>query len=219
MLCEQMLIHQETNCFEKGQPRQSTTSHEAMLIKAAQRGDLAAFNQLVLDHQDALFGWVMSHVQDEQTAEDIAQQVFITAYQKINDLRDGSFRAWIFRIARNRSIDDIRYHRRHPSLRLDSDPQDEDGVDLHSRMAADAPLPEDTVIQAEQAAWLRQLLRRLPALYRQALLLVDVHELDYQDAAAVLNLPLGTLKSRISRARVRLRELIDTDSHARYEGR
>ncbi len=211
MFCERTLNSQGFDCFEKSQALKLVSTHELSLVEAAQRGDLSAFNQLVLAYQDDLYGWVISHVEDEQTAEDITQQVFITAYQKLHTLRDGSFRAWIFRIARNRSIDEIRFRRRHPSVSLDNQPRDEEAGDLLSVLPGDAPLPEEAVIQSEQSRWLHQLLERLPDHFRKVILLVELYEMDYQEAAVVLNLPLGTLKSRVSRARLRMRDLVEAN--------
>lgn len=211
MFCEKELINQGGNGIQKGQALKAGSSHEASLVEAAQRGDLSAFNQLVIAHQDDVYRWVLSYVKDEQTAEDVTQQVFITAYQKIHTLRDDSFRAWIFRIARNRSIDEIRTRQRHPSVSLDSNPRDEEDVDLLSVLPANDPSPEEAAIQAEQTGWLMQLLDELPEPFRQVIQLVDLYEMDYQEAAAVLNLPSGTLKSRLSRARLRLRTLMERD--------
>lgn len=208
MICDHVLTSQRNAQMNQTQAHKFLSVQETNLVEAAQRGDLSAFNQLVLTYQDALYGWVMSHVQDDETAEDITQQTFITAYQKIHTLHDGSFRAWIFKIARNRSIDEIRYRRRHPSTSLDDDPQDANLVDLFSVLPSGAPLPEEVVIQAEQTRWLDRLLNNLPEPFRVALELVELHEMEYQEAAAVLNLPLGTLKSRVARARLRLRELL-----------
>lgn len=185
---------------------------ETLLIEAAQSGDLSAFNELVLHYQQDIFGWVVSLVRDEATAEDIAQQTFVTAYQKIHTFRGESLRAWLFRIARNRSFDHLRYRNRHPSVSLEDDSQEEDAADLLSILPADVLPPEDAVIQAEQAARLQQLLDSLPEPFRNVLQLVDMYAMDYQEAAEVLNLPLGTVKSRLARARVKMRSLFEQSS-------
>jgi RNA polymerase sigma-70 factor, ECF subfamily len=209
MIRDQALTSQRADGLEQNRALRVVLANEASLVEAAQRGDLSAFNQLVLAYQDDLYGWVFSYVQDEETAVDITQQAFLTAYLKIHTLRDGSFRAWIFRIARNRSIDEFRYRRCHPMLRLDGEPQDEEALGLLSILPADAPLPEEAVIQSEQSESLLELLDSLPEHFRQVLQLVDVFEMDYQEAASVLNVPLGTLKSRLVRARLRMCELIE----------
>jgi RNA polymerase sigma-70 factor, ECF subfamily len=209
MIWDQAPASQRADGLEQNRALKVVLANEASLVEAAQRGDLSAFNQLVLAYQDDLYGWVISYVQDMETAVDITQQAFITAYQKIHTLRYGSFRAWIFRIARNRSIDELRYRRCHPMLRLDGEPQDEEALGLLSILPADAPLPEEAVIQSEQAEWLLELLDSLPKHFRQVLQLVEIYEMDYQEAASVLNVPVGTLKSRLARARLRMREQIE----------
>lgn len=209
MISDQVPASQRAEGLEQNRALKVVFANEASLVEAAQRGDLSAFNQLVLAYQDDLYGWVISYVQDEETAADVTQQAFITAYQKIHSLRGGSFRAWIFRIARNRSIDELRYRRRHSMLRLDGELQDEEAPNLLTILPADAPLPEEAIIQSEQAELLLELLDSLPEHFRQVSQLVEIYEMDYQEAASVLNVPLGTLKSRLARVRLRMRELIE----------
>lgn len=208
MFCDHVLTYQEADRPDQNRAMKLVNARETNLIEAAQRGDVSAFNQLVLAYQDDIYGWVASLVWDAATAEDITQHTFVTAYQKIPTFRGGSLRAWLFRIARNRSFDEMRYHQRRPTVSLDGDPQDEETIDKLSVLPADAPLPEEAVIQSEQTGWLMQLLDMLPEPFRQALQLVDLYEMDYQEAAGVLGLPLGTVKSRVARARARMHELI-----------
>ena len=181
---------------------------ETGLIRAAQQGDLSAFNRLVLAHQDSLYGWVISLVRDETLADDITQSTFVTAYEKLATFRGVSLRAWLFRIARNRSFDMLRYQKRHPSVSLDDSMQDEDADDLLAVLPSNDPSPEEAYIQAERTAWLMKLMDKLPAPFRQALELIDIFEMDYLEAASVLGVSLGTLKSRVARARLKLREQI-----------
>ena len=181
---------------------------EENLIHAAQLGDLSAFNCLVETYQDSLYGWVVSLVSNEALAEDITQQTFVTAYEKIHTFRGGSLQSWLFKIARNRSIDALRFHKRHPSVSLDANSQDEDGDGLIAVLPDGAQSPEEAVIQAEAADWLQQLLDRVPEPYQQALRLVDLYEMDYSQVSEVLNLPSGTVKSRVARGRLKLKEMI-----------
>jgi RNA polymerase sigma-70 factor, ECF subfamily len=174
-------------------------------VQAAQSGSLSAFNQLVMLHQDRLFRWVCSLVIDEALADDITQSTFITAFQKIRTFRGGSFRAWLFTIARNRSFDELRRIKRGPSLSVDDTL--EDGRELLSIIPDGSPLPEDILVAAEQSTRIMQLIHHLPDAYKQVLWLVDIEELDYQEASIILSVPIGTIKSRLSRARLKLRHL------------
>jgi len=188
-------------------PKDSGNSEE-ILIAWAKAGNLDAFNDLVLQYQDSLYWWVFSLVGDESLAADLTQSAFIAAFQKLTIFNGGSFRAWLFRIARNRSYDELRRLKRHPLLSLEAPASDEDDCDLFSLVSADIPAPEELVIKAEQAEAIRHLLDRLPQAFRQVLQLVDMDGLDYREAAELLNLPLGTFKSRVSRARLKLRDLV-----------
>ena len=179
---------------------------EAELIARALKDDLSAFNALVLMHQDGLYGWVLSLVGDEALAEDLTQAAFITAYEKLASYRGGSYRSWLFTIARNRSIDAMRRQKRYPSLSLDATGEDEHS--LYSSLPDRSPLPEEILEAKEQAGTIARLIQRLPVVFQQVLQLIDIEEFDYQEAAEVLGLPLGTVKSRLARARLRLRALL-----------
>lgn len=181
-------------------------NRETQLIHAAQQGELSAFNQLVLDYQDGLYRWAISLVNDAMLADDITQWTFVTAYEKLSSFRGGSFRAWLFRIARNRSFDELRYRKSRATVSLDEDP--DDGSDRFEVLPDRHLLPEDEVVMREQAIKIETLLKRLPDTFQQVLRLVDMEGMVYQEAADVLNMPLGTVKSRLARARLKMRDLI-----------
>jgi len=180
---------------------------DARLIEKALHGNLSAFNTLVLAYQDSVYRWVLSMVADEAVTDDITQVTFITAYEKLASFRGGSFRSWLFTIARNRAIDELRRLKRRPALSLDT-PSDEDERELHAVIPDRAPLPEEALLASEQAQHIESLLRRLPVEFQQVLRLVDIEEFDYQETADTLRLPLGTVKSRLARARLRMRDLL-----------
>jgi RNA polymerase sigma factor (sigma-70 family) len=175
-------------------------------VQAAQSGSLSAFNHLVKMHQDNLYGWVYSLIKDEAQADDITQLTFITAYKKISTFRGGSFRAWLFTIARNRSIDEMRLKKRYPSVSLDDSPEDD--RDLLSILPDGSPLPEDRLVSAERSKQVEKLLNCLSRVFQEVLWLVDIEGLDYQEAAQILGLPIGTLKSRLNRARLKMRQMV-----------
>jgi RNA polymerase sigma-70 factor (ECF subfamily) len=185
---------------------------EGNLIQAAQAGDLHAFNHLVMTYQDGLFRWVLSFVNDEDLAADLAQSTFITAYEKLSSFKGGSFRSWLFKIARNRSIDELRRQKRQPSISLDEDREaagtgDDAELNLLSVIPGSDPLPQEILEQDQVAELIARLLESLPEGFRQVLHLVDMDGLDYSEVAKILNIPLGTVKSRVARARLKFREL------------
>lgn len=192
---------------QRGQASESRITRaaqlETALVQSAMDGDLSAFNQLVLMHQNSLYGWILSLVRDEAVAEDITQTTFISAYGKLKTFRGGSFRAWLFVIARNRSFDELRRIKRYPQLSLD-EPSSEDTDHLEILPSAEQ-LPEEVLLSTEQAAVIEELLNRLPDAFQQVLRLVDMEGMDYLEAAQVLSLPLGTVKSRLTRARLKMR--------------
>jgi len=179
---------------------------EADLIHRALERDLSAFNALVIMHQDGLYGWVLSLVGDEALADDLTQAAFITAYEKLASYRGGSFRSWLFAIARNRAIDAMRRQKRYPSLSLDA--ADEDDRNMYAILPDQALLPEEALEARQQAETIARLIQSLPEVFQQVLQLIDIEEFDYQEAADTLGLPLGTVKSRLARARLRMRTLL-----------
>lgn len=180
---------------------------EQCLVQHAVTGDLDGFNRLVILHQDSLYWWVFSLVNDEAQAEDITQMTFLTAYEKLHTFRGGSFKAWLFTIARNRSFDELRRRKRLPSFSLED--AGEDDRDLFDLLPDSAPLPEGTLLATEQSEMVEQMLNSLPVAFQQVVRLIDMEELDYQDAAKILGLPLGTVKSRLTRARMKMRSLFE----------
>lgn len=189
--------------------QEAGTTHfaEDDLIQSAVKGDLTAFNRLVILHQDSLYWWVVSLVKDQTQAQDITQSAFITAYEKLNTFRKGSFKAWLFTIARNRSYDELRRRKRCPSLSLDETVEDDrDWLEL---LPDSALPPEETLIASEQSELVEQMIRSLPEVFQQVVRLIDLEGLDYQDAAKILSLPLGTVKSRMTRARLKMRSLAE----------
>jgi len=174
------------------------------LVQSALTGDLDAFNRLVVLHQGSLYWWVYSLVSDEAQAEDITQSTFITAYEKLHTFRGGSFKAWLFTIARNRSYDELRRNKRHPTFSLEEPV--EDGHERLELLPDSTPLPEEALLASEQSERIEQMLSRLPDVFQQVVRLIDMEGLDYQNAAKILNLPLGTVKSRLTRARLKIRK-------------
>lgn len=181
---------------------------DGRLVESAKAGNLAAFNELVLTYQDRVYRWVFSLVTDEDLAADLTQMTFILAYEKLSTFRGGSFPAWLFKIARNLCYDELRRKKRRPWISLDGFQRDPDLDGLLAVIPSQDPLPEDALLISEQVETIARLLERLPGSYQQVLRLVDIEALDYQEAAEALSLPLGTVKSRLSRARFRFRQLL-----------
>jgi RNA polymerase sigma-70 factor, ECF subfamily len=183
---------------------------EANLIAAALQGDLDAFNQLVLIYQDAVFTQAYYMLNDLTAAEDIAQEAFILAFKRLSQYRGGSFRAWLLRIVTNACYDEIRRWKRKRQLPLIPLNDDGDEIESPGWIADPGPSIEEMIEQSELADRLGSLLNELPASLKAAVVLVDLMEMDYADAASSLGVPMGTLKSRLARGRLKLRDLLVT---------
>lgn len=179
-------------------------SAEQELIVNAAKGDLEAFNQLVLMYQDIAYNHAHAILRDPASAEDATQDSFIKAFQNINTFRGGSFRAWLIKIVTNSAYDILRRSQRHPTQPLF--PTDEDGEELESPswLADPSESVETQVEQGQVSKEIYRILNELPDVYRNVLTLIDINELDYKEAAQILRAPLGTVKSRLARARVQM---------------
>jgi RNA polymerase sigma-70 factor (ECF subfamily) len=182
---------------------------ESGLINAARKGDLEAFNQLVLAYQDVIFRQARYWINDDETAADITQDTFIKAFQSLKDFNGGSFRAWLLRTATHAAIDELRRRQRRPTLSIDA--EDDNGMDqeVASWMADPEPLPEDIAERKQMQHAVQSVLEQVKPVYRAAVVLVDLQGLDYEEASHVLNVPVGTLKSRLARGRMMMRALIE----------
>src|SRR5512146_1823232 len=165
------------------QTQQPATQSEARQIAAAAAGDLQAFNDLVLTHQDVVYNLAYAILGDGDAAEDAAQEAFISAFQHIRDFRGGSLRGWLLRITTNQCYDVFRAQRRRPTSPLFREDPDGNEIGSASRLADPRPSPQAEVEHGELARTLYRRLDELPGPYRSAITLVDVNGLDY-DAAA-----------------------------------
>ncbi len=177
---------------------------ELAVIRQAQAGDLEAFNQLVLTHQGLAFGVARRIMGDTDSAADATQEAFLSAYRAIRRYRGGSFRAWLMRIVTNACYDELRRRGRRPSSSLDQ--MEEQGVTASLRDPAESP--EQAVQRAELSRAIEDCLSELVPEFRTVAILVDVQGFDYQEAAAAIGSPLGTVKSRLARARASLRDCL-----------
>lgn len=185
---------------------QSSAITEEILIEHAASGDLDAFNQLVLNYQDMAYSQAYALMGDPDSASDATQEAFIKAFQAINGFRGGSFRGWLFKIVTNSVYDILRRARRHPNQPLF--PEDEHGEEIESApwLVEPSASVQDEVEQREFSSDLYKMLDELPATYRSVITLIDINEMDYAEAAEVLSVPIGTIKSRLARARLQLQK-------------
>jgi RNA polymerase sigma factor (sigma-70 family) len=144
---------------------------------------------------------------DADSAADAAQDAFLAAFRNLRSFRGGSFRSWMLRIATNTCYDVLRVRKRRPSVSLDID-ADDDSASSPLQIADDAESPDDFAQRRELAAAIQNGLTLLPDEQRIVLILSDIQGLAYEEIAQITNSNLGTVKSRLSRGRARLREVL-----------
>ncbi|MEN4042256.1 MAG: sigma-70 family RNA polymerase sigma factor [Anaerolineaceae bacterium] len=182
---------------------------EAQLVQAAQNGDLDAFNQLVLIYQEVAFNVAYRILSDDGESEDATQNAFLSAYRKISSYRGGSFRAWLLRIVTNACYDELRRRRRHPTTALEPHDNDNDeDIESPSWLADDSPGPENLYEHAELDRAVQSCLEDLPDEFRAVIVMVDVQGFNYDEVAQVIGKPLGTVKSRLARARLKVKNCL-----------
>lgn len=177
---------------------------EEELLERCRRGDLEAFNTVVVAYQEQVYNLCLRMLGSPPAAEDAAQEAFLSAYRKIGSMRGPSARSWLLRIAANTCIDELRRRKRRPQVSLDVPVPSEEGsrpIDVPDPVAG----PEQLALRHELWRALRTELLRLPEDQRLAVILCDVEGLSYEEIAATMGGSLGTVKSRISRGRARLR--------------
>ncbi len=189
--------------------RASDEAHHARdraLVERAIAGDLDAFNEIVVLYQDYLFALVVRVVNDRDSAADAVQEAFFSCYRNLSRFRGDSFRSWLTRIALNAATDVLRYRKRRPA-----DPYPEWEDDSWQPPAGDEASPERQAMRNNTSRMLAAALAQVTNDQRTAILLYDVEGFDYQEIADMTGVSLGTVKSRIHRGRLALRELLASD--------
>jgi RNA polymerase sigma-70 factor (ECF subfamily) len=183
--------------------RTAPLDDEAGVVARAVAGDRAAFARLVEHYQSACYGLAWRLIGNPDLAADATQDAFVHAYDAIGRFRGGVFRSWLLRITANASYDILRRNQRRPTSALPD--ADEGEAELPDPAA---PNPVAEAGRAELYRHLDEALRRLPEDQRAAVVLCDVYGMDYAEVADMTSSALGTVKSRIHRGRLRLRELL-----------
>ncbi len=175
-------------------------TNETELIEQALAGDSSAFGQLVRRYQDRLFTSVVHVVGQREEAEDIVQDAFVQAFLKLNSFRRrSSFYTWLYRIAFNQAFN--RRRRARPEISIDQTPS---GV--RTELADSADAPTEQILRRERAEQIRRALDGLDEEYRSVLVLREIDGFDYAAIAQVLDIKVGTVRSRLHRARALMRD-------------
>ena len=181
---------------------------EIALVQSAQSGDLDSFNTLILHYQDRVFNTALRILGDEDIAQDAAQEAFISAFRSISTFRGGSFKAWLLRTVTNACYDELRRQKRRPTTPLEPETNDGDEMDSPRWLADPNMTPSEQSEADELEHAIQHCLDTLPADFRTVVVLADIQGMDYSEVATAAHVPLGTIKSRLARARLRLRECL-----------
>jgi RNA polymerase sigma-70 factor, ECF subfamily len=177
-------------------------------IKQVLKGDQNAYADIVNLYQHKLYQVCYRMLGNKQEAEDIAQEAFIRAYINLHSYdQKRKFSTWLYRIATNLCIDRIR--KKKPDYYLDAEVAGTDGLDMYSQIAADEQLPEEAVEQMELQDRIQYEISRLPDKYRSVIVLKYIEEMSLQEISEILDMPLGTVKTRIHRGREALRKQLN----------
>ena len=179
---------------------------DGRLVLLAKDGNLDAFNSVVERYQGAVYSLCYRLLGQREAAEDAAQEAFLSAYRALPRFEGGNLRSWLLRIAANESKDELRRRRRRqPALSLDDGGEDGgESIDMPDHSAG----AELLLLRHEMGEKLEELMLLIPFEQRQAILLVDLYDFQYDEVAALTATSVGTIKSRIHRGRERLRRLL-----------
>jgi RNA polymerase sigma-70 factor (ECF subfamily) len=173
-------------------------------------GDVDAFEKIVERHKNRLYNFVCRFVGDRETAEDIVQETFLRAFRRRKDYRAiANFSTWLFTIAGNLAKSELRRRKRWRFFSLNWDEESETGMEIPDESQRPDTVTETSLTDRQ----IQRAIEALPANYRKVILLRDVEGLSYQEIAEIVNRPVGTVKSRVNRARIRLQKRL------RMEGR
>jgi RNA polymerase sigma-70 factor (ECF subfamily) len=198
--------------FRQGGARMGTKSSDQLLVERVQQGDRSAFDILVVKYQHKVAKLVMRYVRDQAEALDVTQEAFLKAYRALPGFRgDSAFYTWLYRIAINTAKNHLVAAKRRP-LDYDLDLQNPDQYELHGRLS-DSDTPEGALLSEEIRETVNQAIEGLPADLRTAIMLRELEGMTYEEIAVAMECPVGTVRSRIFRAREaidkRLRPLLN----------
>ena len=178
---------------------------DSEFIAAAQKGDVAAFNQIVRAYQASVYRTAYRVLGEPASAEDATQDAFISAFKHIRSYRGGSFKAWLMRIVTNACYDQLRVKQRRPTISLDAAGE---GSAEPNWVADDGESPHEFAERREMSSMIQRGIAMLSDDQRITLVLADVEALSYDEVAQVMGTNVGTVKSRLSRARGELRNFL-----------
>ena len=178
------------------------------LIKNTLAGDLDSFNQIILTYQSLVYNQAYRIIGEPDAAADATQEAFISAFKKLHTYRGGAFKSWLLRIVSNACYDEYRRRKRQPVVPLFPDGEDGEELESAAWMEDSQEKPEEFLQRKELSQVIQICLNRLEYDFRAIVVLVDIQGMDYSAAAKIIDSPLGTVKSRLARARKSLKDCL-----------
>lgn len=187
------------------------TDAEKLLLKRSQQGDVAAFEQLIAKHQTLAYNVAYRILGNEEDAKDATQEALVKVFRNINKFKgEASFGTWLYRIVVNACNDYIRKHRKVVTYSMDQDKETEDGA-VKMELADDGPTPESALEAKDLKQTVQKALAKLPEANRIVVVLRDIQGFSYDEIAEMIEVPVGTVKSRINRGRDMLKKILISD--------
>ena len=194
------------NSGKPGAKRHMETTAESELVRSARAGDVAAFEALYRAYNDRIYNFAKHVTGSAEDAGDVTQETFVRAWSSLPKLReDGTFSVWLHRIALNRCRDVLKKHRREGTVSLDCPVTDAEGEEMPMQLESDLPGPEEAAFASEKQSAVRRAVESLSEGHRLVVTMHHMEGLDVESVAKILNVPRGTVMSRLSRAREALR--------------
>jgi RNA polymerase sigma-70 factor (ECF subfamily) len=182
---------------------------EKVLIDECKRGDIEAFEQLIFKYQKKVFNITYRFLGDYNLAEDVSQEIFIRVFKSIKDFKgESSFYTWLYRITINQCMDMQNKNKKHFVQYLDSAAQNDEGEEFVIQVPSDRDLPEVEYQKKELRINVEKALMMLTQEQRAIIILRDIQGFSYEEISDILNCPVGTVKSRINRARDALKKVL-----------
>lgn len=181
---------------------------ESLLIEKAANGDLDAFNQLVMEYQEIAYNVAYRIMADDAAAADATQDAVISMYRKLDSYRGGSFKGWFLRIVTNACYDQLRKQKRRPTVALEPETDEGEIFDSPVWIADKSAGPEEAVMNTQLEKAIQDCINKLNEKHKVVLVMVDVSGENYETVAEVIQSPVGTVKSRLSRARLKMQECL-----------
>jgi RNA polymerase sigma-70 factor (ECF subfamily) len=208
-----------TRVYKDARGGNAVSDLEKLLIKKSQSGDVESFELLISSYDKRAYNIAYRVMGNEEDAKDMAQEAMLRVFRSLKDFKgQSSFSTWLYRIVTNVCLDELRRRKNDKYVSLDSTIQTDSG-EMHMELCSDRETPESVYEQVEQREVIKNAIRELNEEYRSVIVLRDIQGFSYEEISNILDCSLGTVKSRINRARTMLRDKLKTSMELSRENR